>query len=301
MIKRKNGFLDLDSHFKNKDIKKFVKKSSYNDNHRWIIIGENLYYFKPAYFPTKELVASRLAKEVGFDTVLYDLALYNGKYGVISKSFKREGYKYVPMNKILNKFYQDNPGLNYEMGLKKDWESKTPTPSLKYMTNLMTFWQALEYYFGKEQQEDIKVIMDELVRRYFFYIIINNFDNLSRNFEIEISKTGIKLAPMYDNEFSFAPLAEVGLATDYSDKDLKFYESLMYFFTVSSSEYIPILEEIYNKIDLNMLENVINKVEKQIGVALPEEQKAAFKVRLNDARKVIRVALRENGVIIKKR
>ena len=86
MIKRTNGFLDLDSYQKDKNARMFVKKSSYSSDHFWITLGDDVYYFKPAHFPTKELVASQMAKDAGFDAVTYDLARFNDTYGLISKS-----------------------------------------------------------------------------------------------------------------------------------------------------------------------------------------------------------------------
>lgn len=280
-IKRKNGYLDLDRYYQEMIEKnnsypqklykdKIIEESSYKAFHFWLNIKGNKYYFKSTPYGLNELIVYYLASKVGLNALKYDLAIFKGGLGVISKDFRKESASYHTMNEILKEYSQNNLSMFYNLGLNPN----AVNPHLYDMTNLLAFWEALENRYKNEAAFNCEKMLNELVKRYMFNILIKNHDDFSENFVIEEKKDengniiNVSFVPIFDSELFLSEKSRIGLAVDYDDSSKNSYESLEYFLKVSDEKYIKMFLELFEKLDASALDEALENIEDQIGFSI---------------------------------
>ena len=259
MIKEE-GYIVLDKYNCNSIIKnKKTKREVYFFN-----IDDIDYVFKPTEYRYNELFASICAKEIGIDALEYDLAIYKGKKGVISKNYKKDGAKYISGKEILNNFYSDN---------KKFLKDLDSSINIYKTNNLEHIWLALEYYY-KDYKNNIPDIMNSIVDLYMFSLLINDSDKHYSNWEVEEYNNNIKLVPIYDNERAFM-FGDESLSLNVSSDN--FYEnpydsSLKTFLSISDKYYVDRFINFYNILYSDgQFDNIISKIESLTKTKIPCE------------------------------
>lgn len=101
-MERKDGFLVIDDFDR-------IEKEYYKGRHcvGWFTDGQNDFLFKKYDYNTilncyRELVYAKLATKLGMKNVGYDLAIYRGVYGVITKNCT--SYETISMEQIINNY-----------------------------------------------------------------------------------------------------------------------------------------------------------------------------------------------------
>ena len=190
---RFNGRIDINNGIKTNLIVVDEEETIGARNKFWFNNYE--YLFKEIYINSfedyAELIASELANFLNISCASYDLAIYNGKKGVITKNFVNEdsGYELISGTEIINEVYQ------------------------KYICPLKTICQ--KYYEITSSKQNHKKILKKLMNLYNNSLIhsnileqinIKNIENFDDNlvnyylneFEIIIND----LNEMYDDDFT---------------------------------------------------------------------------------------------------
>lgn len=151
----------------------------------WLLKDGKKYLFKCGasnYEIYAELIASELAKQCGFETAEYDLAVHNGKTGVVTPSFLKFGDIIISGDKYLSNAQdiaiQNNINLRFENN------------SIENIMNAVAF---------QDPNSDISELMLALMKIFCFDIAILECDRNKTNWSIIRDKNGeIRMAPIYD-------------------------------------------------------------------------------------------------------
>ncbi|MCI8588510.1 MAG: hypothetical protein HFG40_02545 [Bacilli bacterium] len=235
--------------------------------------------------PYNELIAEELAHDFGLPCAEYDLAVFQNRYGVISKDFRKEGARYLLGTDIFQ-FFLDYYDCNLEGELKKYRETPENT--------LDDIWDTLEIrYHGN--REIISHLMRRIVGIYLFDIITCQIDRHDRNWQIMESSDGVDIAPLYDNERILLDTdeeAEVCLGMDLSTYFAetiyfaeKLFVSIQRFLRVSSEEFSDILLNKLWIIGEENLHSVFERVEKKTGHPMPSKEKLFYLTEYKDHKK----------------
>ena len=256
-------------------IEKIKKKSKFISRNVYEINGEK-YYCKVRYTPENvinEFVAYKLAKEVDIDVVEPFKFLKKDKIVLVSKNYVPRGFLAINGSDIMEKY------LVYLMNNKLISIDEYNKLSADNINNLSDIWNALEYHmnnaYKKVDKDIINNIMFELVKRFSFDILTLQTDRGSVNWEILESGniSEFRLAPLFDNEYAFLGNSEtnflksrssliVGTTADESnDKTIK--EVLVEFLNTSSSEFVSIFVNIFNKLDISRFNEIVDEVSKE--------------------------------------
>lgn len=294
-MNRISGFLDLN------EIDSFlIENSVYSNDHYWVEINNEEYYYKITNFPYHEVVCSELGKQMGLDIAEYDLATYRGNFGVISKSYHKPRAEYIPGYEVLYNYWKSSKKIVRDMGLKRiDWRKTFIGPEYVYMNNLETIWQALEYLYGNKYPKDqIFACFFSIVEEFIFCILTGQYDKSSHNWELEITKDKMVKVPIYDNEASF-PSEEhkVTFSVGMKDSLHNMSEVLHNFLRYSSSEYIELFLEMYNKSSREVFDGVIASIERQTQCEIPLRVKEELVDNYETNRQIIQGVLVELNLI----
>ena len=288
-MERVNGFLKLDGCR--------CKKSSYIGQYYVYIDGEE-YYFKPTKSCYNEIVTYYILKFLGIDACSVDLATLNGRYGVISKSLRKEGVNLVSGNVILRSYLSNSLRFIEKMGfdnryyrsLKLYYLNALSRP-FKTINSLDIIWQALEYRYKDEI--NISEVMDQFVVMHLFDIIVNNVDRHEWNWMIEESDEGIRLAPLFDFDCCLKEnykVFEMGVNFDDLYYDGKIMDSardrLANFLDVSSYDYLYLFLNMFNKV-VNNFDIILSEVEEKIIRRIPVYVKKKMRDTLDKKSKQI--------------
>ena len=260
-IKKKDRFFHT-SVYKIDGIKYYVKRNQNSEN----IFSEFLIY--------------ELANKVGID-VVKPYCFSNKDKVIVTKDFKEEGYNSIGGKDILidyleyliaNKLIDDN--------IKKISKEEV----LSSMNNLSVIFNALEYHlkskYNKIDNEVLNNLMNELVKRFSFDIITMQSDRGYRNWEILENDNikDFKLAPLFDNEYSFSNFNGVSymnsitsdiIKVNYNDKDNKTIKDILVeFLTTSSLEFVSLFINMFDKLDKNSLLDLIDNLKKNTGLSI---------------------------------
>lgn len=287
-LKRENGFLDLDKYFeelkRNNRLtyKRSIKIASKNkDDHYWLKINGEQYYFKSIKDYYLELIAYEWSKFLGLEAVPYDLAIFNNRCGVISKDFRKKGLNYTTGYQIL-KEYLDTPGSLKqieEMGVdvNKFFAARN---TVNFINNLEIFWDAWDFYFKNYSPEEKTVSFQSLVNIFMFYIITGQTDGIPQNIQVEYGRYRIKPF-MIDQEYILRKFYKKkhpasSLSTNFKDSGKSNYDILREFFRVSSTEFIDLFLENYNACTIDVFKGFLLRVENKIGTQIPEHKKELY-------------------------
>lgn len=276
-MERNDGYLDLDKYFKSlENTEGLIYESEDRRNQYWLIIEGEKYYYKESSSGLNEIICYELAKLMNIPAVPYDLAIFKDNFGVISKSYHKDNYEYIPGYEILKKYYHDKLDILIEMGFDSENAKRNRYGGAKYpyhvqMNNLETIWEALSYYFpGK----DISKCMIKIVGQFIFSILSGQSDKAAHNWEVEVRENDIDIADMYDNEESFnqfVSYSEMAVSMHKGNSSLK--DVLKDFLRISSSEYIELFLEKYNLLTEENMLKVFNTIERDYNIEIPDSKK----------------------------
>ncbi len=218
--------------------------------------GVNYFYkYNQNTIPYNELIAAELAEDFGIDCVSYDLAVLNGKRGVISANYKKENAHYFSGSDLLYDVYDD-----IDVDLEK-------------YNNLGSIWEALEvkYETYSNKREIVYHLMQQIVNMFIFDIISCQYDRHSDNWEIVEDNDNINLAPIYDNEGILATSGKnsfVAMTMDENRHDI-LWKVLKKFQNISSEEFSNIIKEKLWIISEENLNRIFQRVEEKTGIEIP--------------------------------
>lgn len=286
-MERIDGYLVID------DCKRVV--SDKDKNHYWIYIEGVEYYFKEVGNKYRELVGYQAAKYLGIDACYTDLAILDGKRGVISKSLRNNKSKLVSGDELLGEYLAHNFDNIRDMGFigsdadnVKEYGLGDTTRYLSsiYINNLEIIWQALEDRY--KDKINISEVMEQFVIMYMFTILFSDIDKHPGNWFIEEGKDGVRLAPILDNgdllinydDGYEADNVIMSFSTNFKDRETKLVETLKVFFETSSYEYFLMFVSMFDKVFMNF-DIILQNVEKQIGREIPDYEKEKIIVAFN--------------------
>ena len=262
-ILRKNGYLDFDSYlmeeYNDVSIKNILLNKSEKESTYWFKIKGNKYMFKPCpkKEAIKELLASEMLEYVGYEHASYDLACINGEYGVITRNLKKDYCHYISGDELIQTYYEF---IDANVDKSKDgYEDR--------FNNLSDIWDMLEikYYSHPNKNNIIKEIMNGLVEKFMFDILICQWDGASYNWIIEETNNYAKLFPIHDNE---KMLNGLNVSIEFNkDKDMKNTSDIIGNLKVeedlgtkkrSSYEYLTEIKKLLNYSDQRFVEEFIN-------------------------------------------
>lgn len=287
-MQRENGFLNLDKYFEKlkrennlSDIDMFlddyVVLSDYCTEHYWLKINGEYFYFKNTPDLYEELIASECARYLGIPSVSYDLAIFNGKEGVISKSYQRDDCNYVSGTRVLsdyasdknNRIYLEQMGYSYDelMQLRKELKAE-------YINVLEIIWQAIEYrYRDSKLKVNYENIMHNLISQFCLNILIGQYDAFPQNREIEERKSEVNLVPYFDGGWAFRnfkkELPFQSMSVGFHDKGLNNFQILETFLRVSSNEFVSTFISQFDILNEDAFKQIIVQVENKIGAKIP--------------------------------
>lgn len=178
MKKNSRGQVIVDRY---KPMSDFVKGRK---NKKWFLIDGEKYLFKEStsnYEAWAEVLSYYLAEQCNIESAHYMLATYQGKSGVLTKSFLSEGDIILSGDVIMsysNKIIKEN---NYEAELTNSVEGVLQALSLLGYNHI-----------------DFNDIWYELIRRWAFDGLIMESDRNSSNWSFIKNQNDIRLSPIYD-------------------------------------------------------------------------------------------------------
>lgn len=284
---RLNGYIDLDlllkenfEELKNKGI--IQELAQFFELYK-ININQKSYFFKKCNYQESvtELIVNQMLNYAKIPNIKYDLACINGAYGVISKNFKKNGYKYIEGYEILQEYKES---LKKQISKTKDKEyGKVLADDYEMFFNTSgnifeIIWHALEYHYRdfKNKQEIVFKIMQQLSITHIKDLLILNQDRHSANWIIEENKDDANLVIDFDHGLAFRdfetndlrinPLGESSLSSNN-------YEELEKFIKWSDKSIYNLITDLRSKLGMENLKKAIKAVEKKIGVPIREDVK----------------------------
>ena len=215
-----------------------------------------------------EIVVSCIAKEININCIQATMASYNStnnrfknEYGILMEDYNLDGYVPFFGSYFLEQYYNYLKANN----LLKSLENVSKEEALVRMNNLKTIYSAL-LFFLKDFDNKATIfngITKELVRRFCLDYLTMQNDRHMENWGIllSIDKSPI-LIKMYDNELSFDEDFVPQLkALDYNETK----EETLINFLNTSDVFKDEFLDIYNKLDINKFESILEDIENEYG------------------------------------
>ncbi len=261
-MKRKDGFIILDE--QQEITRPQDQERDYGSNeHLWFSINGEEYFYKQYQDLSAcytELFCEEIAKSLNIPTATYDLAIYKGQTGIISKNYNPTHKNEVHILTLIKEIYKN-----------KDMAHNMP----KKVSNLETIWNVLEYHYfdNPHRHEIVENIMKGVVDSFILQLCTGNTDLHVRNLVI-IEDENPHLAPNFDYGFGLSAFTRkskfhpYSLNIDpYSDL-LKVKELMEQFFSTLDAETV---EYCYQKIiAMPTSDEVFEKIEEKIGMPVDE-------------------------------
>ena len=252
-----NGFIDLNNFTLKCDEDLLIYTFIYNNEK---------YYFKTRDINKvyNELISEELANDYDINCVHYDIAKYNGEYGVLSKDFIQEK-QFISMSMILKDVYHEIIKTN----------------NIKDIKNALKMYEINNKFL---KSYELNNIIDKLINVFMFDLLIANRDRHSNNLGLLIDNSHVDLAPLFDNEQllnSYALFNNVFLLG--IDKKIEFnFPILDYFFNTCDKKYLEKFKEKLWIIKEENINNVLTKIENRINSKIndkiKEEKIERFKI-----------------------
>ena len=233
-------------------------------------IDNDTYYFKEA--PNRELVMELISKSIAFILGIpyldESIAILNDKYGLLSKSYLKDGDKSYNLQSLMqNYFYENN-----------DEEELLDYKKLASLNNLEDIWFALEDRY--EDNDIVKKLMEGITNIFMFDLLLKESDRTLKNIEIIENGTDIKLAPLYDTSSIFSDTnTKLGIdEEDYLKNDIdKLNKFLEYSDNSSKEKFYSYLETL----DSIGIEKIIEETEKENNIIISNDLKDELITKFN--------------------
>jgi len=306
---RINGCLNLNTYFNKRLKRKFTdieelyikglieyEPTGINDKF-WILSekGDKIALYKVDAPNTDESYVELLVEEIAhimdIPTAHYDLAMFNGKKGVISYSFLKDGISHLSGFDIIDSFYSDKLQLDEQLSslYNIDYNNDSIDEVCYKLNNLQDIWTILEDRFqdNPNKAKIVKSIMDGFVNKLILDVVVVGVDSHCDNWEIIDEKY---LAPVFDNSRALGmhtkfKNSKVNENMKIQDSELLFtvdeekitkpLEILDYFLKISSSEYKDVFIEKVNKLKDNF-KSIPLKIEERTNYPMPNYLKDHF-------------------------
>ena len=234
-------------------------------------IDNDTYYFKEA--PNRELVMELISKSIAFILGIpyldESIAILNDKYGLLSKSYLKDGDKSYNLQSLMqNYFYENN-----------DEEELLDYKKLASLNNLEDIWFALEDRY--EDNDIVKKLMEGITNIFMFDLLLKESDRTLKNIEIIENGTEIKLAPLYDTSSIFSDTnTKLGIdEEDYLKNDIdKLNKFLEYSDNSSKEKFYSYLETL----DSIGIEKIIEETEKENNLIISNDLKDELIAKFNE-------------------
>ena len=276
-MERENGYLNLDllqSRIKIKEYALRKKGAIYA-----IKLDDTDYYFKECSYQDAitELVVSEMLSKIDIPNVKYDLTQYKHKKGVTSRSFKKDGFRYISGREILDNYIKaledeckKAKGTPFgEISLEEYERYKNDVDAKHTVNNLELIMHAVEYHVkDRDDAVDEKYkILNTIVTYHLADILLSNQDRNRSNWVIEESDDYIGVVPAFDNADSFKDKNWMALRVQPIGDDLhptNTYTEFEEFIARSDKRYLERFAEMREKLSIDTLEECIKIVEGKI-------------------------------------
>ena len=257
---RVDGYLDLDR------VENLSLLSS--SKGKWFSISGCQYYFKYSSEPYKELIGYYAANLLGLDAVYYDLAIYRGESGVISKSFYRDCCYYIDGKKLLGDYYIKS--FNKDISFQSCFDFIL----CQSMNNLEMIWCALEDRY--QDKMCVRTLMNEFVLMYIYSVIMGDVDKNPMNWCIEEGSI-VKLVPLFDHGgILLSSYLNPSFTSEVSSYSESTYDSLEKFLRHSDSFFVYLFMDKFKALDMDAFQSIFNFIEKQIGCSISLDDKNMY-------------------------
>ena len=310
-MNREQGYFNLDSlESKLKLIEYAVKRTGILYH---VDIDGEKYFFKECGYrdAITELLSSELLSKIGIPNVKYDLTKFKYKKGVISKSFKKEGFKYTSGIGIINEYLdaleaecEKEKGTPHGDVLREEYEMyKRRNDGSTSVNNLELIMHAVEHHVRnrKNPQRDFKNIMNSLVKYYLTDILILNQDRNRSNWWIEENDDSIEVCPAFDHGEAIRESDWKSIRVepfDESRKKANAYSELESFISKSDYSYFEEFVRMRNGLSLEILDEcfgiVESKIKCEIKPDIKEKIREIFKGHIEKIDEIIERRKREN-------
>lgn len=286
-MKRIDGYLVIDDY-------EYVVLDNGRRRCSTCIEGE-LYYFKETDKMYEEVIGYNILKFLGIDACYNDLAILDGKCGIISKALINNKGKLISGSELLGDYLANNFDTVSDMGFVGELANSVKKYGLGdtmryfssfYVNNLEVIRGALEDRY--KDNIDINSVMNEFIVMYIITIIFADIDKNPNNWFIIENDSKIRLAPIFDNGEMFdyyydeCEIDEVfgSFSVSFEDSNLNQMESLKVFFNTYGYDYFCLFNDIFNKVMLNF-DEILKMCEIQIGCDIPAENRERLIVAFN--------------------
>lgn len=302
MYRNKQGFIDLDK-LKTEPLGQDPECTSLSE---WLLLPDDCeYLFKWSNNPNfyelySSLVEYKAAKSLEIQAIEYDLAIYNGKPGIISKKFLGEDEELIYGAEILS--------------------FVNKTSQKKYRNNVKDVYEAFVLYFKDSKTVD-DMMRHFILDRYLFDMILGEEDGFPHNWgAIRNKKTNEyrwanrygadQIARIYEGEeYIKSKIKENTLPNGSLDiENIKDEVDWIHCSISYDSKRGPVSEDFRNFCEENLelakeifygtfinfdIFKIFEDVEKSIGIDLPEEYKLWASTIVNIRIKMIRVIIED--------
>lgn len=253
----------------------------------FLTIDNSSYFYKRCNHDLsyRELIAYEFAQYLGIPSIYYELCLIPNKIGeldlgVISKDYRKDKFIYVLAQDIIKDYNH--------VFLKQEWYENKRKNNYAYH-NIENIYSSLKYryHFMENGNEISNKILKEIIKNLFLFdIFTQNADRHFNNWQVEenLETNEIKLNSNYDNEDIFLKnynIPQLGYSiTNKNSGD--WYDVLREFLTSTNNEYLPLVEEMFNKLTPENLITLIELTERKHQILIPLETKKDIVEKYNN-------------------
>lgn len=324
---RINGYLDLNSYFFKRLGRNYLNINDLYENNLieyeicstsngfWVLSPNNYskwFLYKVNSYQSgsyAELIAEEIANILEIPCAHYDLATFNGQYGVISYNFNKKN-KYLSGFDIIADFYEKNlEDCEEKSGLYGvDYFNDTIDDVTNNLNNLEDIWSILEERLNghPDKQYIVSNILNGLVNKLLFDILTVNIDGHSENWGI----IGNNVSPLFDNSRILNMHQDMDkIDMNLENKILLFtvdnsnkkrpLDVLERFLKISSSEYKDIVIDKVNKLE-NNIDLIPTIIEKRTEHEMPNNIKYYFLTTMHSHLDKVNEVINKNNKVTKK-
>lgn len=258
-MKRNNGYIELKYNSLFNELVSSNEITILNRNKNCFYINSHKLFFKEEDNIYLELIGSKICNLLNIDSVNNDalsfISLDKTFKGVISNDFRKEDYRLIKMDDIINDYLVKN------------------NDSVKY--NEMNFDlinKAITYRYKNYSNSDyiINRIMNNLKKYFLLDILIGNIDNGKYNYEFMENNNDSIICPYFDFGQIFKFSSTRFTVSDSNNYNV--YDNL-YEFLLKEKEYQEIFIDMYNMLTPLKVEELFKEIENDIDYKISDNIK----------------------------